>query len=150
MKQYETMVIVDAMISDDAINNELEKIQQTIKNNEGEILRVDNWGKRKMAYPISKKTHGNYTVIYYNANEKTPLKLEKDFRINENILRWINLAEQPMAEEFVNEDEVTEEAASPVKVKTEIDSKVKTEVAEVAVEKAEVAVEKTEEKAVEE
>lgn len=138
MKQYETMVIVDAMISDDAINNELEKIQQTIKNGEGEILRVDNWGKRKMAYSISKKTHGNYTVIYYNANEKTPLKLEKDFRINENILRWITLAEQPMAEEFVNEDEVVEEATSPVKVKTEV-----AEVTEVAVEKAE-------EKAVEE
>ena len=49
MRQYETMVIIDAMISDDAINAEVENIASMITNGGGEILRRDYWGKRKLA-----------------------------------------------------------------------------------------------------
>jgi small subunit ribosomal protein S6 len=97
MTDYETMVIVDAMISEEAISKELSAIE-TILKEKGEIKRIDNWGKRKMAYEINKKSHGHYTVFFYQASTDVVETLEKDFRINENILRWITLADQPMSD----------------------------------------------------
>lgn len=52
MRQYETMVIIDAMISDDAIKAEIETIAAAITKG-GEIVRRDDWGKRKLAYSIN-------------------------------------------------------------------------------------------------
>jgi small subunit ribosomal protein S6 len=97
MKQYETMVIVDAMISEEAIRQELGVIRGKIEAT-GNIVRVDDWGKRKMAYSIKKKSHGHYCVFYYEAETSVVETLEKDFRINENILRWLTLADHPMTE----------------------------------------------------
>jgi small subunit ribosomal protein S6 len=103
MKQYETMVIVDAMISDDAIQQELNAIQQKIET-QGEILRIDDWGKRKMAYAINKKTHGHYAVFYFKAAPTIVKELESAFRLNESVLRWLTLVDQPMTEVIYGED----------------------------------------------
>jgi small subunit ribosomal protein S6 len=108
MNQYETMVIVDAMISDDAINKEIEAISATITADGGEISRLDDWGKRKMAYPIKKKSHGYYSVFYYTANAEVPNLLEKNFRINENVLRWLTLKDHPVSEP-INTDGILDE-----------------------------------------
>ena len=115
MTDYETMVIVDAMISEDAISKELSAIE-TILKGKGEIKRIDNWGKRKMAYEINKKSHGHYTVFFYKAESDIVETLEKDFRINENILRWITLADQPMSE--VPRDDDGEDAISDAPVRS--------------------------------
>jgi small subunit ribosomal protein S6 len=95
MSHYETMIIVDAMISEDAIEREIKKIEARIEA-QGQIIKTDIWGKRKLAYDIRKKSHGFYAVIYYNAPTTIIAELERDFRINENILRWITLADQPL------------------------------------------------------
>jgi small subunit ribosomal protein S6 len=97
MKDYETMVIVDAMISDEAIAREISSIRERIEG-KGEIIRIDEWGKRKMAYQINKKSHGFYSVFYYKAESTVVAELEKNFRINENILRWLTLADYPRSE----------------------------------------------------
>ncbi len=97
MRQYETMVIIDAMISDEAIAAEIRKINDAIVAS-GEVLRRDDWGKRKMAYQIKKKTHGFYVIFYYKAETAVVDALEKAFKLNDNILRWMTLADYPMSE----------------------------------------------------
>lgn len=115
MRQYETALIVDAMISEDAIAAELSRVEETIKA-AGEIIKIDTWGKRKMAYDIRKKSHGYYAFFYYKAEAHVIEELEKNFRINENILRWMSLADHPMPVRFSDEPEevpeTTEEAAA--------------------------------------
>lgn len=97
MKQYETMVIIDAMISDEAIASEVQAISDKITQ-AGEILRRDDWGKRKMAYQIKKKTHGYYVIFYYKAEVSVINALEIAFKLNDNILRWMTLVDYPMTE----------------------------------------------------
>ena len=97
------MVIIDAMISDDAIQAEIQKINDTIVAS-GEVLRRDDWGKRKMAYQINKKTHGFYVIFYYKADSSVVSTLEAAFKLNDNVLRWMTLADYPMSEIVYNKD----------------------------------------------
>ncbi len=103
MRTYETMVIVDAMISDEAIAAELKVIEDKIKA-KGEIVRRDDWGKRKMAYAIQKKTHGYYAIFYYTASGDVVAELENGFKINDNMLRWMTLADYPMSDVVYTQD----------------------------------------------
>ena len=104
MRQYETMVIIDAMISDDAINAEVENIGAMITNGGGEILRRDDWGKRKLAYSINKRQHAYYVIFYYNAEASVVANMEAALKLNENALRWMTLADYPMSEIVYNQD----------------------------------------------
>ena len=104
MRQYETMVIIDAMISDDAINAEVENIGAMITNGGGEILRRDDWGKRKLAYTINKRQHGYYVIFYYKAEASVVANMEAALKLNENALRWMTLADYPMSEIVYNQD----------------------------------------------
>lgn len=110
MTRYETALIVDAMISEDAIAAELSRIEETIKES-GEIIKIDTWGKRKMAYDIRKKSHGYYCFFYYTSAPTVVEELEKNFRINENILRWMTLADQPLPTKFSDEQEENAESS---------------------------------------
>ena len=119
MQNYETMVIVDAMITEDAVEREIAKIESVITSN-GTMIKVDRWGKRKLAYEINKKTHGVYVVFYYEADAAKNVNdlMEQDFRINDNVLRWLTLSDQPLpgeeslapAEEEAKEEPKKEEA----------------------------------------
>ncbi len=114
------MVIIDSMVTDQVIQDELLAIESTITAS-GEIIKTDKWGKRKMAYEIDRKSHGFYTVFYYTADSSVVEKLESGFRINDNVIRWITLADQPMpaedvveAVEAVETTEKVEKVAEPV------------------------------------
>ena len=98
MRQYETMVIIDAMISDDAIKAEVENIGKSITDGNGEILRRDDWGKRKLASTINKRQHGYYVIFYYKAEASVVANMEAALKLNENVLRWMTLADYPMSE----------------------------------------------------
>ena len=98
------MVIIDAMISDDAIKAEIETIAANITKGNGEILRRDDWGKRKLAYSIKKRQHGFYVIFYYKAEAATVASVEAALKLNENVLRWMTLADYPMSEIVYNKD----------------------------------------------
>ena len=96
-KPYETVVVVDAMIPDESITSEFDAVAKLIES-QGKLIKVDRWGKRKLAYTIRKRTHGEYAVFYYESESGSGLtaELDKRFRINENILRWITVADSPI------------------------------------------------------
>ena len=108
-KPYETVVVVDAMIPDESITSEFDAVKSLIEK-EGKLVKLDRWGKRKLAYAIRKRTHGEYAVFYYEAGTGAiAAELDKRFRINENILRWLSIADNPVG---VPRDKTPEELAA--------------------------------------
>jgi small subunit ribosomal protein S6 len=94
VKRYETILVVDAMIPDESIASEFDAVAKLIET-QGKITRVDRWGKRRLAYAIRKRTHGEYAAFYYDAEPGLSAELEKRLRINENALRWLTIVENP-------------------------------------------------------
>ncbi len=114
MRQYETMVIIDALISDDAIQAEIQKINDIIVKN-GEVVRRDDWGKRKMAYQIKKKTHGFYVIFYYKAESAVVAELDRVLKLDENVLRWMTLVDYPMSETIYDQNQAqSTEEVTPI------------------------------------
>ncbi len=108
---YETLVIIDSMIPDEAIDSEFDAIEQKI-NASGKVLKIDKIGKKRLAYKINSRSHGEYAVFYYEGEPAVPAALEKGFRINENVLRWLSVVDAPWG---VPSDEVKEESVESEK-----------------------------------
>jgi small subunit ribosomal protein S6 len=110
-KPYETVIVVDAMIPDESIASEFDAIGKLIES-QGKLVKLDRWGKRKLAYTIRKRTHGEYAAFYYESDSGAlAAEIEKRLRINENVLRWLTVADNPVG---VPADKVPgEETAQP-------------------------------------
>ncbi len=113
MKQYETMVVLDAMLSDDVIASEVQSFADKITA-AGEIVRRDDWGKRKLAYEINHKSHGYYVIFYYKAEASVIAELEHIFKLDENVLRWMTLADYPMTEVIYDKNLSQTEDVTPI------------------------------------
>ena len=84
--KYETIFIVNATLTEEAIKGLVEKFTSLIAAN-GEIAKVEEWGKRKLAYAINYKSEGYYVLMYVKAPADMPKELERNFQINDKILR---------------------------------------------------------------
>ncbi len=88
LSKWETFFIINPEKIDEK-EQILEKINQIIRSKEGEILKIEEWGLRKLAYPIQKKTRGYYILIEFYGSVDLPKELEEFFRVDERILRFI-------------------------------------------------------------
>ena len=89
MNKYEAMYIVTPQMEDDAIKGVIEKFSGIITANGGEIEKTDEWGRKKLAYPIDYKTEGYYVLVNFAAAPELPRELERNFRNDESILRYM-------------------------------------------------------------
>ena len=87
MNQYEVMYVIDPALEDGARVELINRFSDLVKKNGGEIDRVDEWGKRRLAYAINYKTEGYYVLMYIKAPSELPKELERNFQINDKILR---------------------------------------------------------------
>ncbi len=87
MNQYEVMYVIDAALEDSARNELIARFSELVKKNGGEIDRVDEWGKRRLAYAINYKTEGYYVLMYIKAPAELPKELERNFQISDKVLR---------------------------------------------------------------
>ena len=87
MNQYEVMYVIDAALEDSARVELINRFSELVKKNGGEIDRVDEWGKRRLAYAINYKTEGYYVLMYVKAPSELPKELERNFQINDKVLR---------------------------------------------------------------
>lgn len=84
---YETLFIVDLQVGgDEEVKAVVEKFTNLISEN-GTITEVNEWGKRKLAYPINDQAEGYYVLVNFTAPAEFPAELERIFNINENIMR---------------------------------------------------------------
>ena len=89
MNQYEVMYVIDATLEDSARNELINRFSDLVKKNGGEIDRVDEWGKRRLAYAINYKTEGYYVLMYIQGPSELPRELERNFKINDKVLRYL-------------------------------------------------------------
>ena len=89
MNKYEAMYIVTPEMEDEAIKGVIEKFSGIITANGGEIEKTDEWGRKKLAYPIDYNTEGYYVLVNFAAAPELPRELERNFRNDESILRYM-------------------------------------------------------------
>ena len=92
LKQYETVFIGTPVLSDAQIKEAVKKYRDLIVENGGEIVHEEDWGLKKLAYPIQKKTTGFYHLIEFKALPEFIEKLEIQYRRDERIIRFLTFA----------------------------------------------------------
>lgn len=88
LNSYETIFIIDATLDEESATALKDKFINLIEKN-GELLAVDEWGKRKLAYEISDRTEGIYYLVNFKAGVEFPKELDRQYKITEGILRTI-------------------------------------------------------------
>lgn len=88
LNSYETIFIIDAGLDEETTKAVVTKFTDLIAAN-GTVGTVDEWGKRRLAYEINDKTEGYYVLVDFTADAEFPKELDRQFRINDNILRTI-------------------------------------------------------------
>lgn len=91
-KQYETVFILTPILSEAQMRDAVEKFRTLITENGGSLVHEENWGLRKLAYPIQKKNTGYYTVFEYSSADGAVVDvLETEFRRDERVLRFMTI-----------------------------------------------------------
>ncbi len=85
---YETLFIIDASLSEEAIKGLVDKFTALIAEH-GKVSEVNEWGKRRLAYPINDKEEGYYVLVNFESEGNLPAELERIFGITEGIMRSI-------------------------------------------------------------
>ena len=84
---YESMFVVDVTGGEEAVKASVEKFVGLINNNAETVYEVNEWGKRRLAYPINDKPEGYYVVVTFKGNPAFPAEFERLCQIDESILR---------------------------------------------------------------
>ncbi len=83
------MVIFTPELEDEALKEEITKVEDLIKKEEGEVEKVDLWGKRRLAYPIKKKREGIYAVFYFQVGPDKLKEIDRVMKINQKVMRFM-------------------------------------------------------------
>ncbi len=89
MRDYELIVIISPEVTDEEVPVTLEKMNQFITDRGGSITEVNQWGRRKLAYPIENFMEGNYVLTQFKMEPKQTAELEASLRLSEEILRHL-------------------------------------------------------------
>ncbi len=127
MRKYETIFILHPELSEDDIKTVTTKAQDVISSYKGECIRMDDWGIRKLAYPIKKSARGRYYYLRFDGDSALIAELERRLRLDDKVLRYqsVNITDLPertapekkveltdaVTEETVEETSAAEEAA---------------------------------------
>ena len=100
MNNYETVFIVTPVLSVAQVKEVADKFQGIITEDGGQIVNVENWGLKKLAYPIQKKTTGFYFLVEFEAEGAFIDKLETAYRRDERIIRFLTFTQDKFAVEY--------------------------------------------------
>ncbi len=94
MNKYELAIVMKVNLAEDAQKAEFEKVNALITRFGGTIDKVDDWGKRRLAYEIDKHNEGFYSFITFTADASAPAELESRLRIMESVLRYLIIRQE--------------------------------------------------------
>ena len=100
MNQYETVFILTPVLSDEQMKEAVEKFKGVLVSTGAEIINEENWGLKKLAYAIEKKSTGFYVLIEFKANPEVINKLEVNYRRDEKVLRYLTVKMEKYAAEY--------------------------------------------------
>lgn len=113
IREYETLYIVSPELDKSGVENLNNKFKTIIQENGGKVIRLTRWGKRDLSYKIKKYNHGFYVHLNYFGEGKTVSELQRNMRLNENILRYITVKLSEKAD--INSKETLPDADLEVK-----------------------------------
>lgn len=91
MRRYESVVILAPEMPDDDIRNFTEKYSELIKTNGGEIIKIEDWGFKRLAYLVKKKEKGRYILFDFVGVPALITELERQFKITEEVLKFLSV-----------------------------------------------------------
>ena len=116
MNNYETVFILTPVLSDQQAKEAVEKFTKVLTDNGAAIVNEENWGLRKLAYPIEKKSTGYYTLVEFDANPEVIKKLETAYRRDERVLRFLTFRLDKYAKEYADKRRARKSAAPATEV----------------------------------
>ena len=102
LNQYETVFITTPVLSESQMKETVDKFKKILTNDGSEIVHEENWGLRKLAYPIQKKSTGFYYLIEFKADGEIIRKLETEFKRDERIIRFLTVGLDKYAVAYAN------------------------------------------------
>jgi small subunit ribosomal protein S6 len=100
MNNYEAVFILTPVLSDLQMKEAVEKFTDFLKAEGSEIVNVENWGLRKLAYPIQKKSTGFYSLVEFTADPSVIAKLEIQLRRDERVIRFLTFRQDKEFAEY--------------------------------------------------
>jgi small subunit ribosomal protein S6 len=100
LNQYETVFICTPVLSDPQVKETVNKFKDIITNSGGEMVNDEDWGMKKLAYPIQKKSTGFYHLFEFKADPSLISKLEIEFRRDERVIRFMTVRLDKYAIEY--------------------------------------------------
>ena len=107
MANYESVLIARQDLGASQVNSLVENLSEVLKREGGEVVKVDNWGLKNLAYRIKKNRKGYYVVLNISAPANAIFEFERLARLNEDIIRYMTVK----VEEFANNNEETSSEA---------------------------------------
>lgn len=88
---YESAVLINAALDDETIKNLIARIKDTISTNGGEMIEVEDWGRKRLAYQVKKSKIGYYSIFRFSSSPDLVPKIERFYQLDENILRYLTI-----------------------------------------------------------
>jgi small subunit ribosomal protein S6 len=95
VSKYETTFILEPGLDEGKIGEEIERVSQWVKDLGGEVLEVQRWGKKRLAYEIGRKRDGVYTLLLYQGPGAMVKEIERRLRLNESVMRVLTVMHVP-------------------------------------------------------
>lgn len=103
MRTYEVVYILDAALEEAAVDDKLERFHEVVTDPGGEVVAVDHWGNRQLAYPIEGQTTGYYVVAHVNAEAESLPEFERVVKLDDDVLRYLVVVNEgePISDESI-------------------------------------------------
>jgi len=94
MRQYETVFLISPSLSEEDTESLIHQMEDVVSKKKGKMVNKEEWGKRKLAYPIKKFEEAFYILFHYEGNPDLPVELERRFKQTETIIRYLTVRKE--------------------------------------------------------
>ncbi|MBF0412452.1 MAG: 30S ribosomal protein S6 [Desulfamplus sp.] len=108
MRRYETVLIADPDLQEEARKNLFKKFTNLLTQTGALLVKIEDWGNRKLAYEIKKKSRGHYLCVTYGGDGEIVKELERNLRLDENIMKFMTI----LLEKDIDEEALRQEIAA--------------------------------------
>ena len=121
MRYYETLCLINPNLADNDYKGVIDKFKNIIEKNKGVIIKVDDWGKKTLAYQVKKFDQGNYVLLEYCGDAGIISALQRDLRLDDRVLKFqtVKLSDHADPEALKNELDKSSEGASELEQTTD-------------------------------
>ena len=89
MREYELVLVIDPELEDEQLSATVDRVTQFVTTRGGEVIDLNPWGKRRLSYPIKKRSEGNYVVSHFRIEPSQTAELEAALGLSEEVLRHL-------------------------------------------------------------